>query len=367
MSAAQSDQRIAADIAYVGEQRGVDPMATRPGGRAPAAPSHKTLPPALRKAAAEALAAYKASAEYAALQAKLPTMNLLELQSHLAHALNGPHFAPLLETSRTMSLDVDLEGLIPKAVSLGVSGQVVFGIGVSGSVGYIVDLNVSDFASAIYVGGAVDVGADGGIQGDACVGFWTNTIEDMSGWYVGEEIDIDDALGVMEATYLKDEELALAFVGVTLGFDDGFENSNYYFNNIALGHAPIYQSGEFSHMVQLNSLSCENSKDNWDTCYIEFYSDGDSSTLYRYPAWDGYQLSESQRDDAITSWGVGEIIKFNSNFSIKLHVGDHTMPTKTVSLSSFNGQYSTTSVTFDDKIDVVNEIKYSLGIELLKA
>ncbi|GAB5445442.1 hypothetical protein [Gymnodinialimonas sp.] len=325
------------------------------------------VPEALRKAAAQALEAFRATPDYRDLMDQQATLTLRQFHARLAKALHGPVFAPVFATANTLQLDVSLEGLIPKAISLGVSGQVVLGVGISGSLGYVVDLNLSDFTSALYLGGAVDIGADAGIEGDVCLGFWTNTIDDLSGWYVGEEIDIDDAAGVMEATYLKDEELALAFIGVTLGFDDGFENSDYYFFKMDIGHAPIYQPGDYDYMVQLDSLVCTNSKDDYDTVYYEFLAD-DDDTVYRYPAWDGFQMAESQRDNGnFTKWGVGVVIKFNEKVTLRLHVGDYTMDDKTITPSDYSGELSEHNVPFSGKDYGIDDIEYNQDTTLLKA
>lgn len=201
-------------------------LATQQGLSLPACPPREgraskpaaKLSPAARQAAQMALASYRESADYRDLMANLASLNLEQLQTRLASALEGPHFAPLTELLRDPAqLDLDLGDFIPKAISFGLLAQIVLFIGVSGGVGYIKNIDPGNSENAIYFGGAFDDGIDAGIEGDICLGFWTNAVDDMSGVYVGGEVDIDDTIGVTVATFLQDEEPALAFVGVDLG------------------------------------------------------------------------------------------------------------------------------------------------------
>lgn len=352
------------DLQDVATQLGVTvPSLKRSDGEA--AGRRVGVPAALEKAASEALAEYRASPDYAAYKAELSGLNLYQAQARLAEALNGPHFAPLLERLRApQSLEIDPIDFIPKAVSLGLLVEAVLVVGVSGSVGYVVNVDISNFKSGVYAGGAFDWGADIALEGEVCVGFWANAIDDLSGVYVGAEVDVDEGLGVSGAAFLKKEEPGLLLVGLDFGVGDGFEGTDFYFFEFDVGHTPIYQPGDAQYLVQLGTLTCDNSKDNWDTVYFNFLQDSDK-TQYRYPAWDGYQMCESQNTPAYSTWGVGLIAKFNSSLTLQLQVGDHQMPDVTVKATDFSGLYGTHTYTFDDKTGL-NEIKYTVVAQLIK-
>lgn len=198
-----------------------------------------------------------------------------------------------------------------------------------------------------------------------CLGFWREGVDDLGGIYVGEEVDVDDGVGVTEASFLHDDELALVFLGFDLGIGDGMEETNYYFFEFDVGRAPIYQPGDATYLVQLGVITCDNSKDNYDTVYFEFLQDSDS-TVYRYPAWDGYQMCETQEDPTYNTWRVGLIAKFNSQLTLRLHVGDHTMDDVIVKASNFSGLNGSYDITWDEKVDAFDEIKYVMDINLIR-
>jgi len=349
------------ELAALVEKRGiVVPELGR--SRTPPAPrAKKRLPPRLQEAAAEALAAFRASPQFRALIADIPTLDLRALQSRLDETLNGPHFAPLLARLRApATFEESPDDLVPKALSIGLMAQAVVLVGLSGSVGYVINLDRSNPKTGIYLGGAIDCGIDAGIEGDVCLGFWANAVDDINGVYVGEEVDIDDTTGVTEAAFVsfESDDLALVFVGLDLGIDDGMEEVNFYFVAMGFGHAPIYQSGDATYLVQLGTLTCSNSKDNYDTVYLNYTQDS-SSTQYRYPVWDGIQMAEQGNDARFYQWGVGQIVKFNTELYLILQVGDHTMPTQKI-------QPGTTSLTFSDKVNGVDDIEYTLDVQFLK-
>lgn len=355
---------IPRDLAQIAEEEGLHPPKFPKRAAAPKDAGGQA-PPELKAAAADALAKFRATEEYAALMADLPGMNLYQLQHRLEAVLNGPHFAPLLEMMRQPeSFSVDLSDMVPKAVSLGLLAEAVVFVGLSGSVGYV--MNIHADGSGIYAGGAFDAGIDAGFEGDVCIGFWREQVDDLSGVYVGEEVDVDDVIGVTEATFLHDDELALAFIGFDLGIEDGMENTDFYFTEFGLGRAPIYQPGDAAYLVQLRTLTCENSKDNYDTVYFEFLAD-DDSTEYRYPAWDGYVMCEEHRDEKFYQWGVGLIVKFNSKLILRMHVGDHTMNDWNIYPSTIGSAGSTSTIQWDEKVSGMNEINYTMSLKVLKA
>lgn len=362
MSASPINQDLAA-MAARADLKLPDPA---PRNEAAGKSKHR-LHPAIRTMADGALAAFRASPEHAALVADLPGLNLHQLQSRLRAALEGPHFAPMMDTIRhtaTLEEDDPLLDFMPKAVSLGLLGQAVLFVGLSGSVGYVVDVDLTNPNTGIYAGGAIDVGVDVGIEGDVCLGFWREAVDDLGGVYIGEEVDIDDGTGVVEAAFENDGELGLIFIGIDLGIDDGMENTDYYFFEFDTGDAPIYQPGESNYLVQLQGMNCVNSKNNYDGIYFEFLADSDS-TVYRYPAWDSYQMCESHRNANLSNWSVGLIIKFNSSFTLRLHVGDQTMDDITIYRSQYSGVNETITINWDTS-HVTNGIEYNCATVLLK-
>lgn len=327
------------------------------------------MPIALRQATQEALLSYRASADYRELLADMPSFDLAQLQSRCAAVLNGPYFASLKERLRDLdSLDIDLGDFIPKAISFGLLGQIVVGIGLSGSVGYVENLDSSNDEAAVFFGGAFDVGIDAGIQGDICIGFWTNDVSDLNGLYVGGEVDVDDGTGITVAMFLQDEEPALALVGVDMGVDDGIENEDFYFFHIDVGSNPIYQPGDAQYLIQLQKLTCDKSYGNYDHVTFSFQQDGNADT-YHFPAWDGFQMAESQNDPSVNTWNVGAILKFNNYINLTLYVADPAsvsdkiaVKTLTIWPTDFPGLYVSNSnpYVFDATVEVINKIKYSL-------
>ncbi|MEM7269841.1 MAG: hypothetical protein AAF401_11375 [Pseudomonadota bacterium] len=371
---------IANDLNYVQGSLGQEFVFERPAGAPTEANGDGAAPKPLTDAAKSAIRAFKASPEGAAFMNDLPTLNLFELGSRLKAALEGPHFADMLALSRNPAeFDIDLGDFIPKAVSIGLTGEAVLLIGVTGAVFYAMDISTSDPKPAAVVGGGLDIGADGGAQGDIAVGFWRDQTSDITGWYVGEEIDIDDGGGGYEATFEKDKELALVLIGVGVGFEDGAENSDLYFYSFDFSHSPIYQSGDYDHMIQFHNVTCDNSKDNMDTVFFYYLAD-DDPTEYRYPAWAGYQMAEADKGDfgngwtnsdgdeiTFNNWGTGEIVKFNSKITIKLNVGDYEMDAQTFTTGDFSGVGSSASKNFHAWTDAhINEINYNISGTLLK-
>lgn len=366
---------ISKDLETIAAQEGVVVPQLGRRKRPAAGKKKRQLPPALRQAAADALKAYRASPEYKALLADLPQMNLLQLQQRLEAALNGPHFTPMLALMRQPgAFDVTIKGvvekvldyLIPNAVSLGVLAQAVLVLGLSGSAGYVVNVDLSNFKSGVYVGGAFDAGIDAGIEGDAVLGFWANSVGDLDGVYVGGEVDIDDGTGLTAAAFDHDDDLGLVFVGIDLGIDDGFENTDFYFFEFDIGHEPIYQPGDATYLVQFTTMTCENSKDDSDTVYLEFFQDG-GDTAYRFPAWNGNQMCE-QKNGPYYQWGLGLVAKFDSSLTVRLHTGDFTpSPDVTIKPTNFNSVGSTYTLPWDDKTTAIDEVEYKLVAQLLKA
>jgi len=362
---------FAQDIQDIAAQRGIVPPPVKPRRRPAVRKKAQLVPARLRQAALDAITAYRASPEYAALLADLPTLNLLQLRQRLAAALAGPHFAPMLAVTRDSSSLLDkleqfLDGMIPKAVSLGLFGQAIAILGVGGSVGVVTDLSSTNYKAGVYLCVSGDIGFDAGAEAAICVGFWRNAVGDLSGSYAGAETDITDLVGLDAAGFDHEDELALVFVGADLGIDDGVDGTTSYVYELDVGSEPDYQPGEATYLVQFGVLTCVNSKNGYDTVYLNFTQDGDK-TMYRFPAWNGNQMCQQDNDPDWYQWNLGLIAKCNSYLTLTLHAGDYTLAsTVTVNPSTFAGVGSSQTFTWNDKTDVIDAVTYTVVATRMK-
>ncbi len=236
-----------------------------------------------------------------------------------------------------------------KAVSLGVMASAEIFAGITGAFG--VAINRSDFqfvgmssdpdqvTSSIFAGGGFVEGVEDGIQGTLALGIWFEDAGEISGFYVGEEIDVDDGLGVTAVALagrddkddFKDEEgnvvmdkAKVLYVGIDVGIADGTEAEELYYFSGTMSQMPVSQSGDYNHMAILDDLHCHDalSPDNVDEgekdhVYIEYTVD-DEDTVYRYPIWNTIEMAEG---GGLDHWTCGNAIKFNNSFTVSLYVG----------------------------------------------
>ena len=340
--------------------------------------------------AERALAAWKVSPEGEAFLERAKTCNLSEFQLMAHQVLTGPYFQRTLQMTTEEDSGYSLSDIVPKSISLGLMGQVILGIGVAGSIGYAVDLPsitgtakdlIEDYQdgtisppttqleTCIYFGGAVIDGADAGVEADVVVGFWTEATSDIGGFYAGVEVDVADGLGVTAAGLEHKGELAVAFVGVDVGFDDGGEEDNYLFYTVSTSHDPVYQTAEKTYMVLLGDLVCNNSKGNYDGVHLTYTVDGED-TEYRYPAWDKFAMAEEKNDPTYNSWGLGCAIKFDNYFSITLRLDGYNASPVDIYSGHFNNRVDNTNYPFniDDDIGIgINKISYTVNAKMVKA
>lgn len=330
------------------------------------------LPAALREAADAALASYRASDDYAALIADMPGIDLPELHARLGAALNGPIFAPVVEMVSDPAA-FSLPSWI-LAISLGIEGEAAIVLGVGANVGYVMNPTKipANLDARIYIGGEFDLGVT--LQGGPCLGFWTYAPDDITGFYVGVEADVPVGSGDATATVsalarfeegIKGVKKGVLFVGTSMGLPTPTTALCFFFHLNVGRHAPIYQSGRATYLVQFGTITCTNSKDNYDTISLNFYQDNDA-TEYRFPAWNGYQMAEKGNDSQCYQWDMGLLAQFDSQLTLYLQVGNHQMPAQSISAGSFSGVGGTHTVTFKDTVNAFDDIEYSVVVTLMK-
>ncbi|MFK7903507.1 MAG: hypothetical protein AB8B69_00205, partial [Chitinophagales bacterium] len=260
-----------------------------------------------------------------------------------------------------------------KAISLGLMAEAEIFMGISGAFG--VAMNRSDFAfvgmggqdpddvtSSIFAGGGFVEGVEDGIQGTLAIGIWFEDAGDISGLYVGEEVDIDDGLGITAVALagkddkddFKDEEgnvvmdkAKVLFLGIDVGISDGTEADELYYFSGTMSQEPVSQSGDYNHYAVLDDLHChdalstDNANSGKDHVYIEYKVDNEP-TIYRYPIWNTIEMNEKELDH----WYCGNAIKFNESFTVTLYVGTGSssqdkIQSRTYSMSDFTDNTNT--------------------------
>lgn len=232
-----------------------------------------------------------------------------------------------------------------KAISFGLMGQADIFVGIEGSFGVAInrsdfnfigiDSDPDDVTSSIFAGAGFVEGVEDGIEGTLAIGIWFEDASEISGFYVGEEIDVADGVGITAAAFAgrddKDEfkdddgnvlldKAKVIFLGIDVGIDNGTEADEIYLFSGVMSNLPVSQSGDYNHMAVLDALTCHDAlspdKNSKDHVYIEYTVD-DEDTVYRYPIWNTIEMSETD----LNEWHCGNAIKFNSKFNVKLYVG----------------------------------------------
>ena len=282
-------------------------------------------------------------------------------------------------------IDKAFDFLPLKAISLGLMGQVEIFVGLAGTFGYAMDLKNWPSTAALFGGGGIVEGVDGGIQGTIALGFWFQETAEIGGFYEAVEIDIDDGLGITAAAYagkgdgekLKSEEginlkyAKVVFLGIDVGLDDGVEAEEAYLFAGHLEDYPSYQTGDYKNQVILTDLKCDDKQSNlsgMDDIHIHFMVDGHSQ-IYRYPIWNDFEMQDDDDDDDDdagfeydrTEWICGTIIQFNDSFDIEFFVNGDSLEKNSYKLSDFSGVGDTVTKKYNDDDDT----EYHLTAELL--
>ncbi|MFD0895055.1 hypothetical protein KBB96_03430 [Luteolibacter ambystomatis] len=250
-----------------------------------------------------------------------------------------------------------------KAITLGLAGQIDIGIGIYASFGYAVQFPNPFKSGAFYLSGAFTEGLEIGFDVAIQIGAWANEPMDLGGYYNGQEIMIDDTIGLGGWSFEQDEEVAGVAVDLALGAEDGGDEAEFYTLVWALdsdGTYPVAQQPA-DHMLILTTLTCLNTRESGhDEVYFLFTPDGGDVT-YRYPSSKYYSMS-ADSDDPEHSWNTGRSVKFNQYVDIQLLDDGDELGTFRFNLSDFNG--SSVTKTSDVK-DGLNEIEYTFTATLV--
>lgn len=278
-------------------------------------------------------------------------------------------------------IDLALDFLPVKAVSLGVMGQVELFIGIEGTFGYAMDLKNFPHSSAVYCGVGSAQGPDAGIQGTLALGIWFESTQDIGGTYVGVEVDIDDIVGVTFAAYAGKSDhkrfvssdginlkfAKVIFLGIDIGFDDGVEAEETYFfaGHIEVENYPSLQDGTYKNMAMLTELKCDNKAASvgHDDVFIRWTVDGEEQK-YQYPIWNEFEMDDDEDD----KWQCGTVIKFNKSFKVELYAEGDKVETQEWELKEFSGVGDEVQHKLDNDTGLFNtgEVKYYLTAKLLE-
>lgn len=264
-----------------------------------------------------------------------------------------------------------------KAISLGLMTEAEIFVGITGAFGVAINRsdfdfvgmggNADDVTSSIFAGGGFVEGVEDGIQGTLAIGIWFEGAGDISGLYVGEEIDVDDGLGITAVALagkddkddFTDEEgnvvmdkAKVLFLGIDVGISDGTEADELYYFSGTISQEPVSQSGDYNHYAVLDDLHChdalstDDANSGKDHVYIEYMVD-DDPIVYRYPIWNTIEMNEEELDH----WYCGNAIKFNDSFTVKLYVGTGSTSQQLIESKKYNLS------DFDDNNDADHSFK----------
>jgi len=199
-----------------------------------------------------ALKTWRASAEHQAFLAALPERTVDELRDYLDGVVRGPIFARTLELSTSPSLS----SLVPQSISVGLAGQIEVIVGAYASFGYMIDVSLDGAGSAVYLLGALAEGAEVGIDIAEQVGLWLDKVDDVSGSYIGGELEVDEAVGITGFVLLDKGKPKAVMIDVDEGIGDGASALEFYMLTYETSHDPVAQPPA-THMVILSNLSCK--------------------------------------------------------------------------------------------------------------
>ncbi len=281
------------------------------------------------------------------------------LEGIFQEALSGQYFEDVVRAV----------GQLPwiEAISLGITAQVEIFVGIQGDFGVVMDLGDFPDNWAVYAGGALLEGVEGGASGALNVGIWSQHPQEIGGFYEGAEVEVTDVAGLSGTIWvakgdkdkLDSENLIsldtlkiakAAFLGIDLGLDDGVSAEELFLFAGHLERYPTFQTGSYKNKVVLTELLCDDQhSDRGAHDDVEILWAVDShSQKYRFPIWNEFEMD--QNDD--NQWQCGTIIQFDSNFDITLNVTSGVDDLKTIegafALSDFGGVGSTVTKKFKD-------------------
>lgn len=327
------------------------------------------IPAELREILARAGARLKEWQATPAGQAQLATIkdsaSVAELTDQLRELYSSEVLKPSLdELDAKASGDFDGIDFPIKAITLGFAGQIDLGIGIYASFGYAVQFPNPFTSGAFYLSGAVTEGIDAGADVAIQLGAWASEPLDLGGYYNGQEVMVDDTLGIGGWTFEQDEDLVGAAVDLALGVEDGGDEAEFYTLVWALDSDGVYPVAQqpADHLLILSNLTCLNTKESGhDEVYFLFTPDGGDVT-YRYPSSKYYSMSADSKDPE-HSWNTGRSVKFNQYVDIQLLDDGDQLGTFRFNLSDFSGSTPVTKTS--DIKEGLNEIEYKFTASLI--
>lgn len=293
--------------------------------------------------------------------------SVAEFCDHLEDLYASDQVKPFLdELDSKHASDFDGIDFPIKSITLGFAGQIDIGVGIYASFGYAVQFPNPFKSGAFYVSGAFTEGLEIGFDVAIQIGAWANEPMDLGGYYNGQEIMIDDTLGVGGWSFEQDEELAGVAADLALGVEDGGDEAEFYTVVQSLssdGRYPVAQQPA-DHMLILTTLVCLNTRESGhDEVYFLFTPDGGDVT-YRYPSSKYYSMSADSKDPEHL-WNTGRSVKFNQYVDVQLQDDGDDLVSFRFNYSDFtNGTSSSITRTSSTK-DGLNEIEYQFTVWLM--
>jgi hypothetical protein len=312
--------QLAGPIDYAKHQLAVADAAARPPATTLSAEDQ-----ALLAELAAAARGWRESDEGQAFLASLGGLTAEQVRAELEAVVRGPRF----EKARKFSL-----GLLPKAISLGVAGQAELLLGVYGSVGYIHDLSLELAGGGLYLLLATAEGLEGAVDVSVQVGIWTESTDEVSGKYIGGELDADDVFGLSGFLLLDDEDPKACLIDIDGGIADGASKLEFHMWAHNHGSSGPVSQAPASKMLILETLQCfDTSENGHDEVYLTFEIDGDSSALYRYPTWNYYAMKPGAPEG---KWNLGRSVWCETRVDVIVYDQDSSRhPDRSDQIASF--------------------------------
>jgi hypothetical protein len=322
-------------------------------------------PDDLMSAAAQSIVDFTNSADG---QELLKLTDPTDLMNSLRSALDSSAFRTLVSTAQEYDP--------VKAVSLGALGQVELFVGVQGLFGVATDIEGFPDDWALFCGGGTDEGIDGDLDGSLALGLWFQSTEEIGGYYVGAEVEVDDIVGAEAVAYAgaadKDgfmggnpvelDYAKVIFLGVDLGLGGGVEGVETYFVAGSFGgndNDPCFQTGDYDNMVVLTQIKCEEKSSfiGTDEVRLRWFVDGETDQEYQFPIWNTLEMDDDDKDKFV----CGAVVKCNETFNVRFSVDGSVIETQEYKISNFtkDNDYTVTHALKGDGA------KYELTAQLL--
>lgn len=286
---------------------------------------------------------------------------------------------PDVFASEKLGDDITVKELIteyaPQSLVINFSALLDLGVGLTGYIGFAIDLDNMDKCSII-IGGAVGVGLSAIIGTGQGVGLSANMYSDMTGTCLGASAGAAAAAGVLidgsigySVPYLPvipnvhpNQWTVIVYalegagedIGVYVGFTLVVINTTM----------PDIIQPPGANSTTISSITCLNTEDTVgkDELYFQVKTDIEENETYRYPLWDYFSINED------TSWNIGFTINFNNCFKLTLYnnetSGANTIHTFEVSADAIPAPGNTKTLHFDNGETGMFENRVIYDVEL---